>query len=352
MTRTHALKLVARIAFASALFLFSTASSCDAGDRARWGCPEDEVCDPATEDGLHFGGVRMAEQLFDVGDVKTLAVGGRQHVEVFEEDADGHHALALPFTPTFDSDAIAIEGKHANVLTLRGVEGGVGYLRILSGKGELFDRISIAAVSIGEIRIRPAIVVLLDDGAATALYAPGSTGLLELRAVGGGSLVDEDAQIVGTGIAQTTWESFAVGDLATGSHQLTVTAGDQAARTLTFDVAHADRVISLLGDSVPRDGRAFICFGARNEGRPIHVGWKFAAEGGSLERTGFDGCVNVSAGSGNAVTVHAFADGQTAQLTLPIVDTSHKPSDLATTFHARGLAPWTSADTAGERASR
>ncbi len=326
MTRTRALRIVARLALASGLFFFTTASSCDAGDRALGGsCPDGEICDPATEEGLHFQGPIVGEGLFDSGEVKTLAVGGRQDVRVFDTDNLGHHvALTQPFTPTFDDGGITIERTQANVVTLRGNAAADGLLRINSAdSGELFDRIRVAAQPIASVRLSPTLVILFQDGADSVLYSPGAAGFVGLQSTAG-SLVDEDTTITGAGITQRSWDSFTIGNLAPGMHQLSVTAGDRASIALTFEIGHPDSVISLFDNEIVRPRPAFVCFGALAGTRPIHAAWTFEADGGTIEDSGFEGCTSVRAGAGDSVTVRAVADGISTELVLQVVESRSK----------------------------
>lgn len=325
MTRTRALRIVARLALASGLFFFTTASSCDAGDRALGGCPEGEVCDPATEDGLHFEGPILGEGLFDPGQVKTLAIGGRQDVHVFDVDNAGHHvALTESFTPTFEGGGIAIERTQANVVTLRGTAAADGLLRILSSEsGELFDRIRVAAQPIETIELAPSLVMLFQDAGDSVLYAPGAVGFVSLRG-SGSSLVDEDATITGQGITQRDWDSFSIGNLGVGIHQVTVTAGDQAPVTLQLEIARATSLTGLLDGELVRGRNSFVCFGALSGTRPIHAAWDFEADNGTLEPSNFQGCVEVRPGSSDTVTVRAHADGLEVVRVFPVVDAASK----------------------------
>jgi hypothetical protein len=345
MTSVRALRLLVRLALGTGLFLFTSASSCDAGDRALGGgCPAGEVCDPSTE-GLHFEGATFAEGLFEVGDVKRLAVGGRQDVRLFETDADGHHvAFADAYVAGFDAGAIDIEATTGNVVTLRGLATGSGKLRITNpSTGELFDRLTVSASEVDTAELAPSLVILLDGGSDTArLYTPGAIGFIHLRSVDELSLVDEDAAITGTGIAQSRWDTFTVGKVAPGPHTLTITAGDHAPIAVDYEVVHADVLVHKLGDEVTRTGRGTVCFGARNAGRPVHASWTFEIDGGTLDGSPFVGCTNVLPGDGTELTVRAFADGLSTSVTLPIVETSTK----------RGLAAPRIARTAGDRFAR
>jgi len=306
--------------------MFGTASSCDAGDRAQFGCPPDEVCDPATEDGLHFVGAEVGEDLFGTDDVKTLAVGGRQDVELFEVDADGHHvAFELPFTPTLDARGLEIEATRGNVITLRGTARGDGFLRILSpDSGDLFDRVFVATNRIEAVRLNPSVMVLLQDGRDSTLYAPGATGFLSLRGEGAGIVVDQGARISGTKITQRAWDRFEIGALAPGFHTLQVTAGDRGPETIELEIAHATSLDHLFDVEVSRAHPAIVCFTALSGDRPIQVAWQFEVEGGTLQPSRLQGCTNVHAGSGDAVTVRASADGLSTELVLPVVASAAK----------------------------
>lgn len=316
--------------------MFSTASSCDAGDRALTGaCPEGEVCDPATEEGLHFEGLVLGEGLLDSHDVKTLAIGGRQDVAVFDVDDAGRHVpLALSYTPEFSTSAVAIEDQRDNIVTLRGTANGEGHLRILAAdSGELFDRVAVAARAIDNVRLLPTLAVSLDQngGSASTLYAAGAIGYVRLVDAGGSSLVDQDAAITGTGITQTDWDRFVVGALAPGSHQVAITAGGGAPRPLTLEVAIPDEVVvSLNGGNPPRDGSTMACFAARSAGRPMQASWRYAVDFGSVERTSFEGCVKIRPGTRDTVIVRAYAsDDVSLELELPVDDASSKRTPSA-----------------------
>src|SRR5262249_9275447 len=155
----------------------------------------------------------------------------------------------------------------------------------------------------------------LDGGSESSLYTPGAIGYIRLQSADHFSLVDEGAAISGTGIAQTRWDTFVVGNLAPGHHAVTVTAGDHAPVDVDIQVAHADTLVHMLGDDVSSDGGAFVCFGARSSGRPIHSAWTFDVSGGTLDDASFVGCTRVFPENSNAVTVTAHADGLSTSVT-------------------------------------
>lgn len=350
---TRILRTLIQLAVPTSIFFFTSASSCDAGDRALTGaCPEDEVCDPATEDGLHFRGARFAESLFDFGDLKTLAVGGTQQVRIFEVDDRGRHVpLALAFDAEISDGVAVVEAQHDSAIVLRGDAEAAGFLRIQAAdSGALFDRTTIAARAIGEIRLEPTFDVAF-DARDSFLYAPGAPGVVRLAATpDGGRLVDESATISGPGITQHAWDAFSIGDLAPGTHALEVRAGDRGATTVTFEVGHADSLHRTIGsDSVLREGRGWVCFAARAGDRGVHVAWRFETDNATGEQIGLNGCVNLEHTGGDTVTVRAFADGLTTSVTMNVVEKRQVPrlEDVA----ARTLRPFAARDTAGDRAA-
>lgn len=349
------LRTVFQLAFPTSVFFFTSASSCDAGDRALSGaCPEGEVCDPATDDGLHFRGAVFSEGLFELGDVKTLAVGGTQQVRLFDVDGAGHHVpLALPFEAAVANGAAVVEVRHDSAIVLRGVAPAEGFLRITSpDSGELYDRTMIAARTIAEIRLLPAFTVTFADDADGRLYAPGARGLIRLSD-DTGSLVDESSAITGPGITQRAWDAFEVGDLAPGNHALEVRAGDRDPASLAFEVGHADSLHLVLGSTtVLRDGTGFVCFGARAGGRGIHVAWRFEADHATVEASRLSGCVNLEhTGGDDDVVVRAFADGLATSLVMPIEDSSAKQGPRLENVAAGRRLPLAIGDTAGDRAA-
>jgi hypothetical protein len=338
-----------QLAFPTSIFFFTSASSCDAGDRALTGaCPEGEVCDPATEEGLHFRGAVFSESLLELGDVKTLAVGGTQLVRIFDVDDRGRHIpLDLPFDATVANGAAIVEAKHDSALVLRGAAGAEGFLRITSpASNALFDRTMIAARTIETIALAPTFTVASDS--VDFLYAPGSRGVVRLSA-DGSALVDEGASITGTGITQHSWDSFMVGNLAPGSHTLAVRAGDRDLTTVTFEVGHADSLHEVFGSqTIQRESSGFVCFGARAGARGVHVDWSFEADNATVDESSLSGCVNLQHTGGDEVVVRAFADGLSISVTMAVEASSSKPQRAETAVAQRRFSI---GNTAGDRAA-
>jgi hypothetical protein len=351
MTGANLTHLLLRGTLAALLLPFTTAASCDGGYRDTWGeCPEGETCSAATPRGLHFRGPLLGEGFFDVGDVKTLALGGTEEVRVEIADDDGARAPFLtPFDVDVDAPIATVEVAAGDAFTLRAEAAGDANVRLVDpATGELFDRIRIATLPIARISTQPSVSVALDAAFSQvtprALYAPGATGYLRLAAANALSLVDTSARITGAGVTQTGWDRFVVGDLAAGAHVLEVAAGGGALVDVPFEVALPDHIVGRR-DSVIRGQPTLVCFVAHRGADAVHAAFdEYTSAQGTIERAGYDGCVNFTADVLGPVTVHVRAGGLEADFVMTSVAAATGRTAPEGTAPAIG-------DTAGERAA-
>jgi hypothetical protein len=334
-----------RAALAVSLLPFTMAASCDGGDREHLGrCPDGETCSPATPDGLHFRGALLGENLFDSGFVKTTAVGGTQEVHVQISDENGELVpFVMPYHATIDDPSLAIDTSAADAFTLRGKAAGEAYVRLVDATGALFDRLRVVALPIASVAPEMSFAVSVDShGIESLLYAPGSTALLGLRDANQHMLVDTSAQITGTGVTQTGWDRFVVGDLPLGVHTVSVAAGHGAPITVPFEVVQPDHIaMTWTSGTVTKDEPNFVCFVARRGQRPVHTAFEYASNDATIELTQFAGCVDATPHVLGPVIVNVRAAGLSADIEFTSVATRVAPPIL----------PPSIGETAGERAA-
>ena len=351
MTRAKLTNLLLRGALAALVLPFTTAASCDGGYRDTVGeCPEGETCSAATPQGLHFRGAVFGEGFFDVGNVKTMALGGTQEVHVeIADDQGGRAPFLLPFEVDIDGPSAAVEAAADDAFTLRATATGDANVRLVDpATGELFDRIRVAALPIESISTQMSVSVAVDTAFAHAgpstRYAPGATGYVRLAAANDLSLVDTSARITGEGVTQTRWDRFVVGDLPVGPHTLAVAAGGGAPVAVPFEVTLPDHIVGSTGNVIQGEP-TLVCFVAHRGDEAVHAAFEeYTSAQGTIERTSYDGCVNLTADILGPVTVHVRASG----LEADIVMTSVAKASARTA--PGGIEP-SIGDTAGERAA-
>ena len=301
---------ITQLGFAAAIAVFSPAASCDGGEREMSGtCPDQEVCSPETEDGLHFVGPIIGEGLFDPGDVKLVATGGTQTISI-EVSLDGVRTpFDLAYDATIEGVAATIETRQANRLVVRGgASGSMDHLRITDPiDGTLFDRIAIGSQAVTRIELSRTFIDAMSGIPAdnSFLYAPGSVAYIQLRGNPGYAVVDEGMQISGSGVTQIKWDQVQLPDLAPGMHPITVVAAGQTVQLQLPIVAGPDRLEESWGTTVLEVGEpAIICYGAFLGPRYVHVPWSFTADNADVEPSYLEGCVNVTARKAGAVVVH------------------------------------------------
>lgn len=300
---------LAHVGFAAAIAVFSPAASCDGGERNQSGvCPDQEVCSPETEDGLHFLGPTIAEGLLDPGDVKTLATGGTQAISI-ELSLDGTRSpFDLAYNATIEGTAATIEARQANRLVLHGGAPSEDHLRITDATdGTLFDRIAIRSQAITKIGLSRTFIDALSGIPAdnSILYAPGATAYIQLRGSPGYAVVDDSMQISGPGITQIRWDQLQLGGLTPGVHSITVVAGGQTAQVPISIVAGPDRLEFSWGATQLEVGEPrIVCYGGFLGTRYVHVPWSFTVSDADVEASYLEGCVNVTARRTGTVVIH------------------------------------------------
>lgn len=351
-------RLLLQVGFACAIGTFLPAASCDGGDVNRYGCPEAETCSPKTEDGLHFVGPRIGEGILDFGEVKTLAQGGTEHVQL--EIGDGEKRR--PFQLRFDAELAGpahVESRAGNTLVLRGDDGGPDFLRIVDPGDDdaLFDRVLVDSAPLATIGLTRSFGdwVTGTPSDADMLFAPGGTAIVALAASDGRALVDESMRLAGAG-AQVAWDQVQIGNLSPGKHTLTATAAGRTAE-LAFDVvAGPDRLVRLFGaDTLEQGSAELVCYGAMLGSRYVHVAWSIEVTNAKVEPSTLVGCVFFTATATGAIQIHATGGSLSVDESIAVTPSKRaRPvtREQAIAAAMRGLAPRiTVGDDLGERAA-
>lgn len=156
------------------------------GERAASGvCPSGEICSDATPQGLVFVG----EAFFDQQGMSLgpIAKGGRFDLGVYPQ---GDYAMPAAEFLIEDENILAFtEGSgefndgHSTVpvdayVSLKGKQSGTTYVRVVNPEtGELYDRLALTVVAVGEIRLTNA----HDPGQP---FHPGEEGALGIQIIG------------------------------------------------------------------------------------------------------------------------------------------------------------------------
>lgn len=322
---------IARLGFGAAIFMFTSAESCEQGTRDNWGgCPEGEVCSSDTL-GLHFVGPELGDgNIFGLRGPTTLAIGGRETIELFDHTNDT--AELRPFSLAYDvrgEGSYGVESIAGNQFSLRGNHSGDDFVRVVNPADEsLYDRHYLSVALLHTIRIRPATMLLLDDGATSSLYAPGSKGYISLVSADERELVDQDTSITGAGVAQTKWDGFEVRTTTLGTHQLQVTAGRGTSAVLEYTVAEPDEIRTVFGDIITLglNVSQLVCFNARSAGRAMHAAITFEAVNVTLEPLRFDGCVMVKGDQLGVGSITVRSRGVAKTLSFRVIEQPPQPS--------------------------
>ena len=127
------------------------------GERATSGCPEGEVCNPQTPNGLSFTG----QMFYDEGGVERLGpllVGGTFDVSFRSLDGE----LGVYEVDSDDPSVMTVrKGEGAQVLELdvyegaevRGVSEGIANLRVVDGRNRLYDRLAMQVYEIDDVEL-------------------------------------------------------------------------------------------------------------------------------------------------------------------------------------------------------
>jgi hypothetical protein len=314
--------------FATGIFFFAPASSCDGGERNSIGeCPFEEECSDKTPDGLLFRGPTIGEAFFDSNGVKTIAVGGTQRIAVSRAES----GKRLPVhTATMEGDVGTVT-ENQDVVQWAGRGPANGFLRIVDQDGLLLDRIALASSMIDSISIAQSLSDSLNHQAgANILFASGGGGVIRLLDTAGNILVDESMIISGSGVLQTGWDSFSI-TAPTGPRQIRiVSAGTEKAITINV-VAPPDRVTNLWTTTeLESTTQSFLCFSAFAGPASVHANWTFTVENGTLGSTRLDGCVMATAGQVGTMKVRAQAGTASHDLVLNVTPKRRRASSPAT----------------------
>lgn len=178
---------IALVAFGLLLFGWSLAcAGKEEGERAQSGeCPTGEVCSDATPEGLVFVG----EAFYDSSGMNLgpIAKGGRFDLGVYAKDGADLPAAAFlvedesVLAQTTGSGTFNDGNSQIPVdayVSLRGLKPGTTYVRVVDpDTGELFDRLALTVVAVGEIR-------LTNAHDPDQPFHPGQEGALGVQIIG------------------------------------------------------------------------------------------------------------------------------------------------------------------------
>ena len=297
--------------------------ACMAGDRALTGmCPNNEVCSPATPDGLDFDGASIVGEPLASGPAPT-AIGGTQQIELYDDATDA--PLAVPFTVNDDgAQGVRFEQQNGNVVTVRGVGASGNYLIIYDATDDgVLDQKLLDGAQIDTIALVSATTFEVVPSGMPIVYLPGVTdvGIALSGQVQGAEarLIDTSmtATLAGATATQPAWDTLELGSASPGDFALTVTAGDVASTQLTVSVVAGPDTLAL----APQTPGQPLCFAATNNGRFVSgLEWTFTLNGVADQELG--NCMELTDDpAGEPVTIVASAGGLTT--TVETTVTAH-----------------------------
>jgi hypothetical protein len=311
------MKPLLKSAFALTIFAFAPAADCDGGLRntADGECPAGDVCDGSTPTGLEFVAPVIDEGFFDTGEVKTMALGGTQTIQLDTDDggSDNLTPFTLPYVASFDSTELTVASTSGNTVVVRAgsaVESDTSLRITRPGDGALYDRIFVETRAISTATFALTLAQAFDSEGSDQtldLFAPGGTGYLRMSASDQTALIDDSAVIGGLGVSQHKWDEFTVGDVAVGSYAVTLDAGSRLFSIGYQVAAGPDSVQIVEGAGQLGAGENLVCFAAFLGTRFIHVPWTFTAEHATVAPSAFDGCEEVTPTSLGQVILHVHA---------------------------------------------
>jgi hypothetical protein len=320
-----------------------TLSACMGGERADTGsCPAGETCSPETPDGLNFIGTDLGGAI-ELGGPSPTAIGGTQEIALEDEDVP----LTFPYTVDDQGGAgVRFDHQNGNVVTVVGAGSFSNYLRILDATtSELFDRKLVTGAQIDHVALIPSGLETVPTGMAV-VYAAGAVDIVvalfgQVQESSGPTderIVDTSMVVSLAGTTQPAWDTLAFANANVGDYAMTITAGNLAAQSLTVTmVAGADAIAQIDPSSTLAPGDD-ICFAATNAGRYVaNLSWSFTVDDAAA--AGVGNCISPGVDHGT-VSVTASAGGQTATVSMTVVQTAKR--------HARAA---TRPTTAGERAA-
>jgi hypothetical protein len=276
-------------------------------------CPADETCAALTNGSLRFHGTAVSGGRADT--IAPTAVGGTQDISI--------EFRGEPFTVPYEVDdtsgaAVAFDRSEGAVVHVHGVARGSNYLRIVDPTSkELYGRVELEAGEIGDISLAPAQTTSIDS-IEPVVYLAGHEPMIVL--LDGGLLVDTSMQVTADGATSTAWDRLDYADLAPGTHELTVSAGNQEPMTLSFDVvAAADTIEPSPPITFTAGSQSSLAFYARNAGRTV-VGatWSFTSDNGTIEAAGCVNCAYITPAAEGTMHITASAAGATYTGTYPV----------------------------------
>jgi hypothetical protein len=285
--------------------------------------PEPEPSKPLT-----FAGVTTGDEMGATEDeLHPIAVGGTQHVEIFDVDSGG--PLTGQYGATSSASGVRVGGSDKNVVMLVADDESDGLLRIAATDGSQMDSIDIAASPVARVAISwPWNGEVGERGPVKLWNGTPQQLVIALYDEADRRLVDDSATIhrngPGPGLTQTTWDTFSFASLPTGttSTSFLVVVGN---RTFTADVETVDAVDSVApmaehGDTSIIGAFINVCFVARSgQARVLGAPWLFTVSGSS-ERVATDGGVMP-----NCAAVHTTGVGTTT-VTASIGETTASTS--------------------------
>jgi len=264
------------------------------------------------------------------------AVGGTQTFQL-------HYAGTVPPTPgvLFDQkytvkvvgDSLRIEEQKDASLTIRGLAPGQSTLQFLYEDGSPIDQIQLSVAAIQKIGLNPDVPeslprdVYWPEERSVAWYLGDHTLKVGLYQ-GLDRLGDSSIQIALDGAQRTGADGLVVPGKPVGTYPISVTAGDQPAKTIDYVVVdHADAV-TVITDFEPaptmfqQGTMTTMCFQARNAGRyVVGLTWAITVTGQiEAQPKGAPNCVTVIPQlATGTISVNATAGGQSFATTLTVI---------------------------------
>jgi hypothetical protein len=348
-----------RLPYAAFLSLPLVAAGCTGGERATTGkCPAGETCSDLTPRGLQFIGTSIAGDLFQTAPRPT-AIGGTQSIALEYDRGDGVLALDLPFTADDDGgNGVRVDSVSGSHVIVRGSGSRSNYLRILDEDGLLMDRKEVTGAALSRIELfTPDFENVPDDHQIAFAAGTRDIGVALYGDVQYPSgprserLIDTSMDLALAGATRKAWDLLGA-ELTTGTHTLTVAAGDKPAASLDVVVVEEGEILAEIGmpTTIAPNGVQQVCFAALAGSRYVAgLTWTYVIDDeapivkgeGSWTRNCIDVTTQKTSGT---VTVHA----QTGNLSMSV--------SLAVTASARESAPVArtvshAITTAGDRAS-
>lgn len=354
----YQLARVARLGVVGGAALALVAST-ESGERGNGACPAGETCSPATPDGLLFEGAPLG--IWPALTAHTIAAGGRQTFRLSYPDEGG--PFDLPFVAKVTSPAHAIAGAGPDRAVVSASSAGTGYLRIIDGNGELYDRLEIESAEVATMRAAPAYDTSYPaiDPPRWAAFAGGrATISVVLADAGGTTVVDEDLALRSpVPSARVGWDSYDLTLGGAGVVALRVDAGnlvDQEVRVPVVDVF--DDLQPMAPAETGVGGDIDVCFRAWLRGAQpgvdddtLVVGvprtYRVTGPATPLATQRYASCLQLHTDAAGTVQVDATVGARTWSATIVVRGNARTAPDRT---GADGLRAWLTAASEGERA--